>query len=72
MVSVILDTNLLVLLVVGMTNRAFIGKHKRTRAYTEEDYDLLCLLLEQYQQIITTPSILTEVYEPRRPNWRTG
>lgn len=62
MPSVILDANLLVLLTVGMTNRSFIGKHKRTKTYTEEDYALLCLILEQYRTIITTPSLLTEAY----------
>lgn len=61
MPSVILDTNLLVLLTVGMTKRSLIGKHKRTKIFTEEDFDLLCLILEGYRQIVTTPGILTEV-----------
>jgi len=38
--SVLLDTNLLLLLTVGMLDRKLIGKHKRTQEFTEEDFDL--------------------------------
>ena len=40
-----IDTNLLVLLVVGETDKALISKHRRTRAYRVEDYDLLVKLI---------------------------
>jgi hypothetical protein len=39
--TLILDTNLLVLLVVGMTSRAYISRHKRLRAFLESDFDVL-------------------------------
>jgi len=61
MPSVILDTNLIVLLTVGMTRRDLIGKHKRNKTFTVDDFDLLCLILESYQKIVTKPSILTEL-----------
>ncbi len=60
MASVIVDANLLVLLLVGITDRAFISKHKKTRSFTEEDFDLLTIFLSQYQSIVVTPNILTE------------
>ncbi len=41
MASTLIDTNLVLLLVVGMTNRIYISTHKRTKAlvFTEGDYD---------------------------------
>ncbi len=58
--SILIDANLLVLFVVGMADRSLISRHKRTRAYTEEDYDLLCRLLTGADEILVTPNILTE------------
>jgi hypothetical protein len=58
--QIIIDTNLLVLLVVGATQRNLINRHKRTNIFTQEDFDLLLLLLEQYEEVVITPSILTE------------
>ena len=56
-----IDTNLLVLLVVGETDKDLISKHRRTRAYRVEDYDLLVRLInETDQQVFVTPNTLTE------------
>ena len=56
-----IDTNLLVLLVVGETDRALISKHRRTRAYRVEDYELLVRLInETDRQVFVTPNTLTE------------
>ena len=59
--SILLDSNLLVLQIVGSLDRTLIGRHKRTRAFTEEDFVLLTRLLEGKTAIVTTPNILTEV-----------
>ena len=58
--AVILDSNLLVLLVVGTTSRSYIGKHKRLRAYTDRDFVLLLEVLSAAQRIIVTPNTVTE------------
>ena len=58
--TIILDANLLLLLVVGSADRSFIAKHKRLRSYTDEDFDLLLLLLSRVNGIIVTPNTLTE------------
>jgi predicted nucleic acid-binding protein len=58
--QIIVDTNLLILMVVGLTDRALIRKHKRTKQFEEEDYDLLMEVLSNFDQILTTPHILTE------------
>jgi hypothetical protein len=39
--GVVLDTNLLVLLVVGSVPRNYIGRHKRLSQYSEADFELL-------------------------------
>lgn len=56
----LLDSNLLVLLIVGKTSRKLIAKHKKTRAYQEQDYDLLLELLAEAREVIVTPNVLAE------------
>lgn len=58
--TVLIDTNLLVLLVVGATSRNYIDKHKRLTAFIQEDYDVLLELISGVQAIRVTPNILTE------------
>jgi hypothetical protein len=58
--AVVLDANLLVLLVVGVASGSYIAKHKRLRAYTENDYTLLTELLSTAPNIIVTPNVVTE------------
>jgi predicted nucleic acid-binding protein len=58
--SVVLDTNLLVLLVVGSTEPSLIQRHKRTKGFDDSDYRLLTEVLCAYDQLIVTPHILAE------------
>lgn len=58
--KILLDANLLVLLIVGRTNRNLILKHKRTKTFEEADYDLLVGILSRYDTIVVTPHILAE------------
>jgi hypothetical protein len=58
--TLILDTNLLVLLIVGMTSRAYIGRHKRLRAFSDSDFDLLTSFVVAASRIAVTPNTLTE------------
>ena len=55
-----IDTNLLVLLVVGSVGRDFIAKHRRLRAYSAEDYEILIELLDRVERVYVTPNTLTE------------
>ena len=55
-----LDSNLLVLLIVGSVGRDLISKHRRLQGYTAEDYDALLDLLERVERVFVTPNILTE------------
>ena len=55
-----LDTNLLVLLVVGSESRELISKHRRLEHYSVEDFDILAEFLENANQLYVTPNTLTE------------
>jgi predicted nucleic acid-binding protein len=59
--TVLLDANLVLLFVVGTTNKSLISRHKRTHSFTEQDFTLLCEFLNQFDQVVVTPNILTEV-----------
>lgn len=56
----VIDTNLLVLYVVGSTSRDYIAKHKRLTNFTDIDYDLLLHTIKKASKILVTPNILTE------------
>jgi hypothetical protein len=60
MSTVILDTNTLILLIVGRASKAYISKHKRTDKFTKFDFDNLNLLLARYDAQTTLPHVLTE------------
>ena len=60
--GLLLDTNILLLLFVGGFSRDFISQYKRTQQFVREDYFTLLKLMEPFPQIVTTPHILTEVY----------
>lgn len=55
-----LDTNVLVLLIGGLTDQRLVGKHKRLREYAVEDFTLLLGLIGRAQQIVVTPHVLAE------------
>ena len=59
--SVLLDTNLLLLLIVGLHDKNSIGKHKRTQAFTIADFDLLIKSISGAQAIWITVHSLAEV-----------
>ena len=58
--GIYIDANLLLLLVVGLTGRVLIDKHRRTREFSAEDYDLLVQVIERARQVFVTPNTLTE------------
>lgn len=58
--AVAIDSNLLLLLVVGMASREYIRKHKRLQEFTADDYDLLQEQLSVATEVIVTPNTPTE------------
>lgn len=61
--GVLIDTNLLLLLLVGSYNTQLLGERgfKRVAQFTVEDFDLLLKLVAWFETVVTTPHILTEV-----------
>lgn len=58
--SVVLDTNLLLLLVVGDFDRRLLARHKRTQRFSSADFELLRRFLDRFECIVVTPNVLTE------------
>ena len=58
--KVYIDASLLVLLVVGRTGKDLIAKHRRLQRFQIDDYERLARLLNQIDQVLVTPNILTE------------
>src|ERR1035437_9668843 len=59
--GILVDTNLLVLFVVGRVNRNRIETFKRTRQYTMDDYDLLVQVLGNFERLYTVAHVLAEM-----------
>lgn len=57
---IFIDTNRLLLLFVGTASEAYIAAHRRTRAYTVDDFALLKLLIADATTLVTTPNVLAE------------
>jgi hypothetical protein len=49
------------LFLIGSINPDLILTFKRTKKYTKEDYELICRFMGYFQNLVTTPNILTEV-----------
>lgn len=60
--TALVDSNLLLLYLVGLCDRRIIPRFPRTERYTIKDFDLLRRILERvFKVLLTTPNIITEV-----------
>jgi rRNA-processing protein FCF1 len=59
--GLLVDTNLLVLYVVGGVNRNRIDTFKRTTRYTKSDYDLLLRVIAKFNPLYAVAHVLAEV-----------
>jgi len=59
--GVLIDSNLLVLLVVGSVNPNRIGTFKRTRQYSRSDYTALVRVVGHFARVYTLAQIVAEV-----------
>jgi hypothetical protein len=57
----LVDSNLLTLFLVGYFDVSLVPVFKRTRAYSENDYELLSFILLECDRLVVTPSVLAEV-----------
>jgi len=58
--GLLLDTNLMVLLVVGSYKRERIASFGRTDHYSVHDFEVLAHVINKFERHVTTPQILTE------------
>lgn len=58
--KILIDTNALVLLIIGLIDQNLIAKHKRTSLYRKEDFELLLTVIKDFDNLIVLPNIWTE------------
>ena len=58
--GIVVDTNVLLLYLIGSFDRSRISTFKNTSRYVPEDYDTISLILGMFDKLIATPNILTE------------
>ncbi|MFC3415767.1 PIN domain-containing protein [Algoriphagus hitonicola] len=58
---IFVDTNALILLIVGLIEKSLIASHKRTSIFESDDFENLAFLIGDLGKIVTTPNVLTEV-----------
>jgi len=59
--GIFVDTNLLLLLLVGLTDPQLVPKFPRTEQFVPEDFDTLNIFLSKFKLRLTLPNVLTEV-----------
>ena len=59
--GILIDTNILLLYYIGSFNIDLIPKFKNTQQFVVEDYYTLLRIFKHFEQIVTTPNIMTEV-----------
>ena len=59
--GLLIDTNLLLLLTVGLLDRGLVPRFHRTRGYTAEDFDLLARFAGLFTRLVVTPQVLAEI-----------
>ena len=58
---IVIDTNALVILVLGLIDPRLIEEHKRASIYDAEDFDDLLTIIEDINQLVILPNVWTEV-----------
>lgn len=58
--SVLVDSNLATLLIVGSASRHYVRVHRRCKRFTLDDFDLVGEIIKGFSEIITVPHILAE------------
>jgi predicted nucleic acid-binding protein len=58
---ILIDSNALVLLMLGLVDPNQIEKHRRTSLYTKKDFQDLLIVIHNWNRLIVLPNIWTEV-----------
>lgn len=57
---ILIDTNALVVLLIGLINPDLVSRHKRTSIYEKQDFYDLLDVIEKFENLIVLPNIWTE------------
>ena len=57
---IIIDTNALILIIIGSIDPRIFKNHKRTSLYDEEDYEYLIKIVGDMKKLVVLPNIWTE------------
>lgn len=57
---ILIDTNALIVLILGMVDPRLIRKHKRTSLYDEHDFYELVSLIQDFEKLVILPNVWTE------------
>lgn len=58
---ILIDTNALVILLIGSIDVKLINTHKRTSIYEEQDFHDLILQIRNFNELVVLPNVWTEV-----------
>jgi predicted nucleic acid-binding protein len=58
---ILIDTNALVVLLIGLMDVKLINKHKRTSIYEEQDFNDLVSVIGGLDKLVVLPNVWTEV-----------
>jgi hypothetical protein len=70
--TVLVDTNILLLLVVGSTDPSKVGAMSRTKQYSVEDYRAASSIVEAFRWTVTTPHVLSQTSDLLRGSGAYG
>ena len=59
--GILLDTNLLLILFLGLVDKKLLQTHKKSQDYSIDDFEFISKYIDKFHKRWTTPHILTEV-----------
>lgn len=66
---IVIDTNVLIILIIGGIDTKLISKHKRTNLYDENNYVYILNLIKDFDNLLVLPNIWTEVDSKHSMNY---
>ena len=58
---IVIDSNALVVLILGLIDESLLGKHKTASVYTRDDFYKLLSVIQNFENLLVLPNIWTEV-----------
>ena len=58
---ILIDSNALLVLIIGLIDEDLVSKHKRTSIYTKKDFHDLVQVIGSHEKLLVLPNIWTEV-----------